>query len=99
MLIIDNGAFKSGSSWLFKIISCMTNFPAPPTEYLNPTRWRTYLRSLKKGDIVLFPFPFTDLSASKVRLIKRNLITRKLEKIDINFLQKLDDCLKNTFQV
>ena len=36
MLVIDNGAFKSGSSWLFKILRCLTDFPPPPKEYLNP---------------------------------------------------------------
>ena len=36
MLVIDNGAFKSGSSWLFKLLSCLTDFSPAPEEYLNP---------------------------------------------------------------
>lgn len=36
MLIIDNGAFKSGSSWLFKILKQITNFEPIPQEYQNP---------------------------------------------------------------
>ncbi len=113
--------------------------------------------SLKKGDIVLVPFPFSDLSTSKLRpavvlwvdvsgidlnvcfissqnvnqisseefiidtsdpefyktglkvtskvrvakivTIQRNLIKRKLGKLKVNLLQKLDQCLKNTFQI
>jgi hypothetical protein len=35
MLAIANGAFKSGSSWLFKILCCITQFPPPPKPYLN----------------------------------------------------------------
>jgi hypothetical protein len=35
MLAIANGAFKSGSSWLFKILCCITQFPPPPKAYLN----------------------------------------------------------------
>lgn len=37
MLVIANGAIKSGSTWLFQILSHMTDFPPPPKEYLNPT--------------------------------------------------------------
>ncbi|WP_107670613.1 type II toxin-antitoxin system PemK/MazF family toxin [Cyanothece sp. BG0011] len=113
--------------------------------------------SLKKGDIVLVPFPFSNLSISKLRpavvlwvdvsgiditvcfissqnvniispeeflidksdpefsktglkvtskvrvakivTIQRNLIKRKLSKLENNFLQKLDQCLKDTFQI
>jgi mRNA interferase MazF len=113
--------------------------------------------SLKKGDIVLVPFPFSDLSTSKLRpavvlwvnvsgiditvffissqnvniisseefiietsdpefsktglkvtskvrvskivTIQRNLITRKLGRLEKNLLSKLDQCLKNTFQI
>src|SRR5690606_36975030 len=39
MLIIANGAFKSGSTWLYNILLELTGFPPPPPEYLNPT-WR-----------------------------------------------------------
>lgn len=35
MLIVSNGAFKSGSTWLFNILRCITKFPAPSDEYLN----------------------------------------------------------------
>ena len=113
--------------------------------------------SLKKGDIVLVPFPFTDLSTTKLRpavvlwvdlsgidvtvcfihsqnvnyitpeefiiettnsefyktgfkvtskvrvsrmvTIERNLITRRLGKLDISLLNKLNDCLKRVFQL
>ncbi len=36
MLVISNGAFKSGSTWLYNILRCMTGFPPPPEEFLNP---------------------------------------------------------------
>jgi len=36
MLVIDNGAFKSGSSWLYQIICRIKRFEAPPAKYLNP---------------------------------------------------------------
>jgi hypothetical protein len=39
MLIINNGAFKSGSTWLFKILKEMTNFESIPKEYQNPN-WK-----------------------------------------------------------
>lgn len=39
MLIIANGAFKSGSTWLYNILRDLTGFTAPPREYLNPT-WK-----------------------------------------------------------
>ncbi len=113
--------------------------------------------SLHKGDIVLVPFPFTDLSTTKLRpavvlwvdssgiditlcfitsqnigslsseefvikttdpeftqtglkvtskvrvsrivTIERNLITRKLGKLETNLLQQLDQCLRNTFKL
>jgi hypothetical protein len=39
MLIVSNGAFKSGSTWLYNILVELTVYPAPPVEYLNP-EWR-----------------------------------------------------------
>ncbi len=39
MLIVANGAFKSGSTWLYNILLELTGFPPPPAEYLNP-EWR-----------------------------------------------------------
>jgi hypothetical protein len=39
MLIVSNGAFKSGSTWLYNILVELTGFPPPPAEYLNPD-WR-----------------------------------------------------------
>ncbi len=36
MLIVSNGAFKSGSSWLFRIVKLLTDYPSPPEAYLNP---------------------------------------------------------------
>jgi len=36
MLIIANGAFKSGSTWLYNILRDVTGFTAPPPDYLNP---------------------------------------------------------------
>jgi hypothetical protein len=36
MLIVANGAFKSGSTWLFNILREMTGSPPVPDEYLNP---------------------------------------------------------------
>ena len=36
MLIISNGAFKSGSTWLFNILREMTGFSPVPEEYQNP---------------------------------------------------------------
>lgn len=39
MLIVCNGAFKSGSTWLFNIVRDLTGATPPPAEYLNPA-WR-----------------------------------------------------------
>ena len=36
MLVIANGAFKSGSTWLFNITRCLTQYPPPPSSFLNP---------------------------------------------------------------
>ncbi|MCS4174840.1 sulfotransferase domain-containing protein [Salinibacter ruber] len=36
MLVVSNGAFKSGSTWLFNIARSITQFPPPPESYLNP---------------------------------------------------------------
>ncbi|WP_456426207.1 sulfotransferase domain-containing protein [Rhodocaloribacter sp.] len=36
MLVIANGAFKSGSTWLFNIVRSMTGFPGIPEAYQNP---------------------------------------------------------------
>lgn len=113
--------------------------------------------ALQKGDLVLVPFPFTDLRTTKLRpalvlwvdssgvdvtvcfitspnvtsisseefliettdpefshtglkitskvrvsrivTIERNLITRRLGKLETNLLQQLDNCLRNTFQL
>lgn len=35
MLIVANGAFKCGSTWLFNIVREMTGFPSVPDEYQN----------------------------------------------------------------
>ncbi len=35
MLVIANGAFKSGSTWLFNIVRSMTGFPGIPAIYQN----------------------------------------------------------------
>jgi hypothetical protein len=39
MLIVCNGAFKSGSTWLYNIVRDLTGGEAPPAEFLNP-EWR-----------------------------------------------------------
>lgn len=39
MLIIANGAFKSGSTWLYNILRDLTGFSPPPPQYLNPA-WK-----------------------------------------------------------
>lgn len=36
MLVISNGAFKSGSTWLFNIIYELTKYPPPQKKYLDP---------------------------------------------------------------
>jgi hypothetical protein len=36
MLIVCNGAFKSGSTWLFNIAHDLSGGTPPPSEYLNP---------------------------------------------------------------
>ena len=38
MLIIANGAYKSGSTWLFYILRSVTGFPPVPKSFLNQ-RW------------------------------------------------------------
>jgi hypothetical protein len=35
MLVVSNGAFKSGSTWLFNIARSVTHYPPPPESYLN----------------------------------------------------------------
>jgi hypothetical protein len=39
MLVICNGAYKSGSTWLFNITSALADFSFPPEIYRNP-KWR-----------------------------------------------------------
>lgn len=52
---------------------------------------------LKKGDIVLVAFPFTDSSATKIR----PALVVWTDQIDVTLcficLPKLDQCLRNTF--
>lgn len=36
MLIVCNGAFKSGSTWVFEIVKRITGYPLPAELYLNP---------------------------------------------------------------
>ncbi|NJP04125.1 MAG: sulfotransferase domain-containing protein [Chloroflexaceae bacterium] len=38
MLVVSNGAFKSGSTWLFHIVRRITDFPSPPDTYLRNDR-------------------------------------------------------------
>ncbi|MGQ0591190.1 MAG: sulfotransferase domain-containing protein [Gammaproteobacteria bacterium] len=38
MLVLANGAFKSGSTWLYYAVGRLTGFPPPPDEFRNP-RW------------------------------------------------------------
>ncbi len=38
MLVVSNGAFKSGSTWLFNILRCLTEFAPPPKPFLHP-KW------------------------------------------------------------
>lgn len=40
MLVLANGAFKSGSTWLYCAVGRLTGFPPPPDEFRNP-RWNT----------------------------------------------------------
>ncbi|WNJ16419.1 sulfotransferase domain-containing protein [Pontibacter sp. G13] len=47
MLIISNGAYKSGSTWLFHILNHLTDGSAPPEPFRNP-KWKK--PSLKPGD-------------------------------------------------
>jgi hypothetical protein len=39
MLIVANGAYKSGSTWLYNIVAELTGFGAPPARYLDP-EWK-----------------------------------------------------------
>jgi Sulfotransferase domain len=39
MLVICNGAYKSGSTWLFNIVAQLADFKLPPKSYQN-TKWR-----------------------------------------------------------
>ncbi|MDQ6963042.1 MAG: sulfotransferase domain-containing protein [Mariprofundaceae bacterium] len=36
MLVVCNGAFKSGSTWVYEIVKAITGYPLPPQQYLNP---------------------------------------------------------------
>jgi hypothetical protein len=38
MLVLANGAFKSGSTWLYYAVGRLTGFPPPPDDFRNP-RW------------------------------------------------------------
>jgi len=38
MLVVANGAFKSGSTWQYYILKKVTGFVAPPREFL--TGWK-----------------------------------------------------------
>jgi hypothetical protein len=37
MLVLANGAFKSGSTWLYYAAGRLTGFPPPPNEFRNPS--------------------------------------------------------------
>lgn len=37
MLVLANGAFKSGSTWLYYAVGRLTGFPPPPEEFRNPS--------------------------------------------------------------
>jgi len=39
MLIVLNGAYKSGSTWLYNIVLELTGYGSPPQEFLNP-EWK-----------------------------------------------------------
>ena len=41
MLVLANGAFKSGSTWLYVTIQRLTGFPPTPEEFRNPN-WRNH---------------------------------------------------------
>ncbi|MGM0582627.1 MAG: sulfotransferase domain-containing protein [Bacteroidota bacterium] len=38
MLVVCNGSFKSGSTWLYNITKIITGFPPPPQKFLN-SQW------------------------------------------------------------
>ncbi|MGH8590541.1 MAG: sulfotransferase domain-containing protein [Gammaproteobacteria bacterium] len=47
MLVLANGAFKSGSTWLYVTVQRLTGFPPTPDEYRNPN-WRNHSIAPKK---------------------------------------------------
>jgi hypothetical protein len=52
MLVISNGAYKSGSTWLFKILYCITQFSPPPKEYLNSNWYNPSINPDKLSDLL-----------------------------------------------
>lgn len=52
MLIVSNGAFKSGSTWLFNILRVLTNYPSPPERYLKPSNQNPTIREDQLHDLL-----------------------------------------------
>ena len=74
MLIIANGTFKSGSTWLMMILQLMTEFPPPPDEFRNPN-W--HLPSIKKDRIKDF---FMEVDYQNNNFLSKNHFSRVEER-------------------
>ncbi len=74
MLIISNGAFKSGSSWLYRILCVMTGFAPLPEKYLNP-EWRNpSIHPEKLRDLL------TELDCQKQNYICKNHFGKRIQR-------------------
>jgi hypothetical protein len=79
MLVVSNGAFKSGSTWLFMILRSMTGFSPPPTEYWDPNWDDDIVYSIDPKKIASF-LENVDFSSSSY-LSKNHLGLRKHRRL------------------
>jgi LPS sulfotransferase NodH len=99
MLIVCNGAFKSGSTWLYNIVRELTGGEAPPAEYLNP-EWRNPSIDHSKLDALLASLRPSDLFIVKNHFNTREQRDALLSRPDVrvlNITRDLRDMLVSAF--
>jgi hypothetical protein len=99
MLIVCNGAFKSGSTWLYNIVRELSGAGAPPPEYLNPA-WRNPSIDLAKLEALLAALKPDDHFVVKNHFNTREQRDALLARSDVrvlNIRRDLRDMLVSAF--